>query len=113
MIAQIILALILLVPLVYVQLQSSSPRSVKLLITMTVLAGEYLILFPGHSGVVAAYVGIGRGVDLIMYIWLIVSFAMIISLFFSLRMVNQDLIRLSQQIALSAPSRPAEPTSDE
>jgi small membrane protein len=69
-------------------------------ILLVAIIGMYLVLFPERTNEVAHFVGVGRGADLILYCWLIIS--MIISLNLRLQILGlQGLITdLAREMAL-------------
>lgn len=64
------------------------------------LAGIYFVQKPEHANVVAHLVGIGRGADLILYCWVIISLFFTMNLFFRLENARRDLTKLAREFAI-------------
>ena len=74
MISQWILALaLLLVGLYLLKAQRSASQQAirRLFIIIALAAGFFAVLFPNYTTVVAAYLGIGRGADLLLYAFVV------------------------------------------
>ena len=74
MISQWILALaLLLVGLYLLKAQSSASQQAirRLFIIIALAAGFFAVLFPNYTTVVASYLGIGRGADLLLYAFVV------------------------------------------
>ena len=54
-------------------------------------AGLYLVWTPEQSTAVAEFIGIGRGADLILYLWVCISLNMLLSLHLKLRIQHEIL----------------------
>ena len=59
---------------------------------------------PSHATRLAALVGIGRGVDLIIYIWVVISLLMLLNLHLKLRAQMELITVLAREIAMRAPA---------
>ena len=73
MIAQAVLSLLLCSVLVYSWAEHRRSPTVALMSGTAAVAGLYLVWFPSHSTRVAELIGIGRGADLILYMWVCIS----------------------------------------
>ena len=74
MISQWILALaLLLVGLYLLKAQRSASQQAirRLFIIVALAAGFFAVLFPNYTNVVASYLGIGRGADLLLYAFVV------------------------------------------
>jgi small membrane protein len=65
------------------------------------LAGLYFIWMPSHSTQVAEFIGIGRGADLIMYLWVCISLIVLLNLHLKLRSQHEVITALARAIALA------------
>jgi hypothetical protein len=65
------------------------------------LFGGYLIWNPDHATSVAHLFGIGRGTDLVLYVWMLISFALMLVLYFNSRKQFQIVTVLVRAIALA------------
>jgi small membrane protein len=70
------------------------------------LGGEYLVLFPNHAMAIARFVGIGRGADLINYLWMLLSLVVVLNLHLKLRAANARLVALTRALALEDAVQP-------
>lgn len=81
---------------------------VKVGYVVFVVAGIYAVLRPNDTTVVAHWVGVGRGTDLMLYL-LIVAFAFTtLSTYLHFRDVELRYTRLARAIALEGARRPAD-----
>ncbi len=87
--------------LVYALLQRTQFPLVARILPLVCLLGIYVAWFPDSTSEVAALVGVGRGVDLMLYVWLMVSGLLILVL--HLKLVQQDrrLTELARAMAIA------------
>jgi len=76
--------------------------------------GLYFVWIPAHASRLAELVGIGRGVDLILYTWVMISLIMLLNLHLKLRSQLELITLLARKIAIAdandqLSSRSAEP----
>ena len=79
-------------------------RRAPLIGTVAVLvatAGLYFVWLPAHASWLAAFVGIGRGVDLILYVWLVISLTLFLDLHLKLRSQTEVITALAREIAIA------------
>jgi hypothetical protein len=109
MIAQILLSLLLCAVLLYAWIEYRRSPVVALLSSVASLAGLYFVWEPSDSTRLAEFVGIGRGVDLILYTWVGISLIIILNLHLKLRTHLELITVLARTIALANPAAvPAE-----
>lgn len=101
MIAQAVLSLLLFGVLVYAWVESRRSPIVALLSFAAGAAGLYFVWFPSHSTRVAEIAGVGRGVDLILYLWVCISLIMLLNLHLKLRKQHELITVLARKIALA------------
>jgi hypothetical protein len=65
------------------------------------LAGLFFVWVPSESTRVAEFVGIGRGADLILYLWVCISLIVLLNLHLKLRTQQEMITRLARAIALA------------
>ena len=106
MIAQFILSVLLAGIVVYAWSEYARSPSVAVLTLLVASAGLYFVWMPEHSTQLAEAVGIGRGVDLILYIWVCLSLIVLLNLHLKLRTQMESITMLARKIAL-ADARPA------
>ena len=64
-------------------------------------AGLYFVWLPSHATWLASLVGIGRGVDLILYVWVIISLLVMLNLHLKLRAQMELITVLTREIAIA------------
>ena len=110
MIAQFFLSLLLAAILLYAWTEYRRSPAVALLSVCVATAGLYFVWFPAHSTWLAELVGIGRGVDLILYTWVCISLIVLLNLHLKLRTQMELITVLARKAAiaeaLSAPPQP-------
>ena len=107
MIAQIFFSLLLSTVFLYAWIEYRRSPVVAVLSSMVALAGLYFVWVPSHSTWLAEFVGIGRGVDLILYTWVGISLIVILNLHLKLRTQLELITILARKIALADPGPPA------
>lgn len=101
MIAQLILTALLFGVLFYAWLQYRLTPVLGLSSMLAAIAGLYLVWVPEHATRLAAIAGIGRGVDLIIYLWVVISLIIVLNLHLKLRAQMELITALARAIALS------------
>ncbi len=100
MIAQILLTAFLALILIYAWSAHRTAPTVGLLASLAALAGMYFVWLPKQATALAAFVGIGRGADLILYTWVVISLLIIVNLHLKLRVQLDMITRLTRTIAI-------------
>src|SRR6516162_1406824 len=100
MIAQIGLSFMLGCIIAYAWAQYSKAPIIGLLAMLAALAGLYFVWLPSHATWLAELVGIGRGVDLILYVWVIISLLVMLNLHLKLRSQLEMITALTRVLAL-------------
>jgi small membrane protein len=113
MIAQFILSLFLAGILLYAWAEYRRSPAVAILAVFVATAGLYFVWFPSHSTQLAELVGIGRGVDLILYIWVCISLIVLLNLHLKLRTQMELVTLLARQLAMSDARSPALETTNQ
>jgi hypothetical protein len=101
MIAQIILSTLLTVILLYAGTEYRRSPAIAILTVLIATAGMYFIWVPEHSTQLAELVGIGRGVDLILYIWVCISLIVLLNLHLKLRTQMDLITALARKLAIA------------
>lgn len=115
MIAQLALTLLLGAILIYAWMEHRRSPAVALVSFLIALGGLYFVWRPAHATLLAEIAGIGRGVDLIIYIWVVISLLVLLNLHLKLRMQLELITALVRALALAearAAIRPVEPTGN-
>jgi hypothetical protein len=100
-IAQIFLTLLLGLVLIYACTAYRMAPAIGLLAVIAALAGLYFVWVPAHATALARFVGIGRGVDLILYVWVVISLLMLINLHLKLRAQMELITQLARTTAIA------------
>jgi small membrane protein len=100
MIAQLLLTAMLFTILLYASMTYRQSPIVGLLAVMAAFLALYFVWFPEHASRLATLVGIGRGVDLILYIWVVISLIMLLNLHLKLRAQMELITLLTRKIAI-------------
>lgn len=101
MIAQVFLTGLLACILLYAWTAYRKAPAVGLLSVVVALAALYFVWVPSHASALAHFVGIGRGADLIVYTWVLISLLVLVNLHLKLR-AQMDLITLlARKLALA------------
>lgn len=106
MIIQILLTCLLALLALFVTLQGISSRGVRLAVLGMLAAGAYLVWRPEHANAMAQALGVGRGADLLMYLWVVITLSVILLLYLKIVAMNRMLTQLARRLALSQPMRP-------
>jgi hypothetical protein len=101
MIAQLILSVLLAAILLYAWTEYRRSPTVALLAVAAAAAGLYFVWLPSHSTWLAELVGIGRGVDLILYIWVCISLIVLLNLHLKLRTQMDLITALARKLAIA------------
>ena len=101
MIAQATLSLLLCCVLVYAWAEYRRSPAVALLSFVVSLVGLYFVWVPSHSTRVAEFIGVGRGADLILYLWVCISLIVLLNLHLKLRAQHELITALARTIALA------------
>ena len=62
--------------------------------------GAILVLRPQLSNDVARFLGVGRGADLVLYVWIVVSLLLLANIHFRLRSQKAMITHLTRDIAI-------------
>lgn len=100
MIAQFILSALLLVMLAYGLVAARRTRLLGPVIGLAVLTGFYFVWQPQRATELAELVGIGRGADLIFYLWIVLSMLVAINLHVRVRTQSELTTQLARAVAL-------------
>ena len=100
MMAQLLLTALLALILVYAWSAHRTVPIIGLLANGAALAGLYFVWVPEHATALAALVGIGRGTDLIVYTWVVISLLIMLNLHLKLRLQLDMITRLARAVAI-------------
>jgi small membrane protein len=100
MIAQLILSALLCGILLYAWTEYRRSPAVGLAAVLAACGGLYFVWFPSHATLLAELAGIGRGVDLIIYVWVVISLLIVFNLHLKLRAQMELITELAREIAI-------------
>lgn len=101
MIAQILLSGLLLATALYAWKSFRRAPPIAVLVALVAAAGLYFVWLPAHASWLAAAIGIGRGVDLVLYVWVIVSLLAILNLHLIARTQLEMITVLARKLAIA------------
>lgn len=107
-IAQLLLSALLIAMIAYAAVAARRARLVATLIGLAALGGIYLIWSPATANWLAHEVGIGRGADLVLYLWVVLSMLVGLNLHLRLRTQAELTTRLARALALAEARRGGE-----
>jgi small membrane protein len=108
MIAQIGLSILLAGIMFYAFTQYARAPAIGFAALIAAAAGLYFVWLPSHATWLAGRVGIGRGVDLIIYVWVIISLVVMLNLHLKLRSQTELITALTREIAIANVRLPPE-----
>jgi hypothetical protein len=110
MIAQLSLTAFLIGILLYALSEYRRSPVVGPIAALAAVVGLYFVWVPAHATLLAEIAGIGRGVDLIIYIWIVISLLLLFNLHLKLRAHMEVITVLARELAL-ANARSHQPVS--
>jgi hypothetical protein len=100
MIAQFILTALLGGLLLYAVREASRSPVIGVSAVMAAIGGMYVVWVPSHASRLAEWAGIGRGADLILYVWVAISLIILLNLHLKMRRQLELITGLSRAMAL-------------
>lgn len=97
---QILLTFFLLLVVIYGAAPTSASRGVRLVVALVGLAAVVTVWHPDLASRAASLLGIGRGSDLILYCWMVISFGLFIRISVQLRRQQVLITQLARRIAV-------------
>ncbi len=105
MVIKLLLTLGLLVALFFSMAQQASTRLLRMAMILLVALGVVLVWFPDITMSVAGLVGVGRGTDLITYLWIVISIIFILILHLRINRLNATITDLARGVSISEATR--------
>jgi hypothetical protein len=109
MIAQFVLSTLLLGILLYAWTEYRRAPAVGLAGMVAAGGGLYFVWRPSDATALAEFAGIGRGVDLIIYVWVAISLVIALNLHLKLRSQMELITELAREIAILKAGDPRSP----
>jgi hypothetical protein len=106
MIIKVLLTGLLALLALFVMLQTVTSHAVRLTMLTILAIGGYFVWRPEHANWVAQTLGVGRGADLLMYLWVVITCSVILLLYLKIVRMNRMLTQLARRLALSQPMHP-------
>lgn len=107
MLIQLILITFLLLLAIFVVLQRTVSLGMRLVVLLMLAAGAFLVWRPQDANALARMLDVGRGADLLLYLWIVISLSMMLLLYLKIVELHRMVTELARQHALSRPLRPA------
>jgi small membrane protein len=107
MIIKLLLLALLALLAVFVTLQAMISRGVRSAVLVILAIGAYFVLQPDHANAMAHILNVGRGADLLMYLWVVITFSVILLLYLKIVAMNRMLTQLARRLALNQPMYPS------
>jgi hypothetical protein len=104
MTAQIVLSILMGGVLLYAGNERRRSPVVAWLSIVAAIAGLYFTWMPEHATFLAHWTGIGRGVDLVIYLWVCITLIVLLNLHLKLRTQMELITVLARTIALGQAS---------
>jgi small membrane protein len=101
MTAQIVLSILMGGVLLYAGNERRRSPVVAWLSIAAAMAGLYFTWMPEHATFLALWTGIGRGVDLVIYVWVCITLIVLLNLHLKLRTQMELVTVLARTIALA------------
>jgi hypothetical protein len=111
MIAQVVFTVLLIAVMLVAFAQLSRIPLVGGVVICVALFGAYIVWMPDQATYLANLIGIGRGADLVLYVWVLISCAILLLLYLNLREQLQLITALARRMALTDATRGETPRS--
>lgn len=109
---QIFLSLLLAGVAALVALQRTSSSLVRIMVLAVIAIGIYFVWAPEQATELAHAVGVGRGADLLFYLWVIITLALIMFMYLKIQRLSRRITQLTRAIALAHPQQPVDESGD-
>ena len=106
MMIQVFLSALLAVVAAMIGLQRTTSRLVRLSVLVVIAVGAYFVWDPERSSLLAESLGVGRGADLVLYLWVVLSLTLIVFLYLKIVRLSRKLTQLTRAVALAHPQTP-------
>lgn len=106
MMIQAFLTLLLVGVAVLVAVQRTASRLVQFTVLAVIALGLYFVWAPEQANVLAQAVGVGRGADLLFYLWVVITLALIMFMYLKIQRLARRVTQLTRAMALQHPRLP-------
>ena len=101
MIIQFFLTLLLAGIGALIALQRTTSRFVRMVILVVVAAGSFFVWVPDATTAIAEALGVGRGADLILYLWVVLTLALILVLYLKVIRMGRKITLITRALAVA------------
>jgi hypothetical protein len=109
---QIFLSVLLVGVAVLIAVQRTTSRLLRAIVLAVVAVGAFLVWVPEVTNRFAEAFGVGRGADLVLYIWVVITLALIVFLYLKVAHLSRKVTQLARAVALGHPRLPADKPRD-
>lgn len=102
---RIVLTAMLVVGLVFALREWKQSRVLCLAIASLALGGIYFVWDEAQTTRIANAMGVGRGADLVLYVYAAISFVLIVSLLLRIKQLHEQFTDLARAVALAGAKR--------
>jgi hypothetical protein len=106
---QLFLTVLLAAVAVIVALQRSTSLLLRLAVLSVVTTGVFFVWLPEQTTRLALTLGVGRGADLLLYLWVVITLALIVLLYLKIVQLSRKITELTRALALTRPETPSGP----
>lgn len=100
-----VLTAMLLVGIIFALREWKQSKLLFLAIATLSLGGIYFVWDEGQATRIANLMGVGRGADLVLYVYSAISFVLIVSLLIRIKLLHEQFTDLTRAIALASACR--------
>lgn len=112
MIIQLFLTAVLGAVALVVAQQRATSRIVRALMLTVIGVGVTFVWVPEATNRIAEALGVGRGADLMLYLWVVITLGVILLLYLKIIRMGRQITELARALALSHPVQPDRATHD-
>jgi hypothetical protein len=109
---QIFLSVLLVGVAVLIAVQRTTSRLLRAIVLAVVAVGAFLVWVPEVTNRFAEAFGVGRGADLVLYVWVVITLALIVFLYLKVAHLSRKVTQLARAVALGHPRLPADKPRD-
>lgn len=106
MMIQLFLSVLLAGVALMIGLQRTTSRLVRVAVLVVIGLGVYFVWAPNETTRLAALLGVGRGADLVLYLWVVITLALIVLLYLKIVRLSRKVTQLTRAAALADPKQP-------
>jgi hypothetical protein len=91
-----------------VSLQRTTSRLVRVVLLLVLGVGAIFVWVPDQTTVIAEALGVGRGADLVLYLWVVITLALLLVLYLKIIRMGRKITQLTRAIALADARGPSD-----